>query len=78
MGGGSTVVSGRPFQVQVQDAPGMMLDYVAVFACRSLYDCDAGPDYDAAVYTYTGAIVDGVVEFRPVRVCFGAALLGRC
>jgi hypothetical protein len=44
------VVSGRPFTITVHNAPGMMLDYVAVFACRSLFDCDSGPDYNAAVY----------------------------
>lgn len=50
------VVSGDPFTVHVSNAPGYMGDYIAVYASDP-----SAP----AVYTYTGAIIEGAVLVGP-------------
>lgn len=55
---------GEAVSVQVRNAPGMMLDYVAI------YPCAAAPD-TPAVYAYTEAIISGLVVLKPPFVMEG-------
>jgi hypothetical protein len=53
-----TVYPGSPILVMIHNAPGMMLDYLAVYSC-------GGSVNSPAVYVYTEALISGTVSIEP-------------
>ena len=53
-----TVYSGNPIPVMIRNAPGQMLDYLAVYPC-------GGSVNSPAVYVYTEALISGTVIIQP-------------